>query len=122
MPTGRKCRADFSPAEAGAGKKVAASKIPADEDDRDFELDQNDEADDEEGGVAVEADEEPEADWLEQGEHPLAANYLCAGTITLTNCGFTPTSPASAATSCSATPIAKSWRRKKKPSEAKTPG
>ncbi|MEP7250659.1 MAG: hypothetical protein ABI787_12870, partial [Spartobacteria bacterium] len=89
---------DFSPSEPGAPpKKPVASGATRpndeedDEDESDFQMDENDENDDDgddEGGIAVATDRDPEVDWLDDGEHPLADNYRCAGSITLEEVWF----------------------------------
>jgi hypothetical protein len=78
--------ADFSPPPPGEYKpaKTPAGAGPADDeadqDEADFSnADYNDGDDD----IAVAADEEPDVPILEDYQHPLAAEYLCAGTILL---------------------------------------
>ena len=78
---------DFSPPEEGA----PSEKVPVDaekEDDPDFDLGENDDDEEGEGDIAIATDRDPEVDWLDEDDHPLSSNYLCAGAITLEEVWF----------------------------------
>lgn len=71
--------AEFSPAEQPPYPEMDDILPPAED---------NDDQDD--GNIAVETDPDPPLTFLDDDEHPLAANYRCFGHLTLSEVWFTP--------------------------------